>query len=328
MNKRTGWLFHLLRTLLFTGAFLVVFALFHHVLPHAADERTPGGRQSMTATGFSAPVSTDAPETAEESWADMFAEHFSGSVIQTESSYAGPGVSITIETVTGEYAGLKQKYTIADVYIADIQNLQTYPAHNGFTTYSADPAVELDKESGAVLAVNGDYCNVQKKGFVVRNGTVYMDGATEMDICVLYYDGTMETYSPGEYEIADILAKEPYQVWEFGPKLLDAEGNPCTQFNTGAALLKNHPRCGIGYYEPGHYCFVVSEGRRKDATGLTMKEFSQLFYDLGCTSAYNLDGGASAVMVFNNEEITRRGEQRGLGDIILIKEVADEKAAP
>ena len=32
-----------------------------------------------------------------------------------------------------------------------------------------------------------------------------------------------------------------------------------------------------------------------------MEEFSQLFYDLGCKVAYNLDGGQSSVMTWDGK---------------------------
>ena len=49
---------------------------------------------------------------------------------------------------------------------------------------------------------------------------------------------------------------------------------------------------------------------------------AQLFADLGCKAAYNLDGGASAVMTFNDEIYSRPSNGgRALGDALLIKEL-------
>ena len=83
-----------------------------------------------------------------------------------------------------------------------------------------------------------------------------------------------------------------------------------------------NPRSAIGYYEPGHYCFVVVDGRQDGYSyGLRIPELAAIFEELGCTEAYNLDGGGSAVMVFNHEKYSRQSNGgRDLGDIIYVAE--------
>ena len=84
-----------------------------------------------------------------------------------------------------------------------------------------------------------------------------------------------------------------------------------------------NPRSGFGYFEPGHYCFVVVDGRdRGYSRGVTPQEFSQIFKDLGCVAAYNMDGGESAIMSFNDEVVNLPFQDgRGLSDCLIIKEV-------
>ena len=167
--------------------------------------------------------------------------------------------------------------------------------------YAEQSALGIDEDSGALIAINGDYCNNQTSGFLVRNGELYFSEQTSNDICVLYKDGTMATYAPDEYVVEDELQKNVYQVWKFGPKLLDADGVPMTTFNTSSPIKWENPRSAIGYYEPGHYCFVVVDGRQDGySRGLKIEELAKLFADLGCKAAYNLDGGASAGMTFNS----------------------------
>jgi exopolysaccharide biosynthesis protein len=61
--------------------------------------------------------------------------------------------------------------------------------------------------------------------------------------------------------------------------------------------------------------------------GLNMPDLAKIFEDLGCKCAYNLDGGGSAVMVFNQERFSKQsnGGKRGLGDILVIREAAAEE---
>ena len=51
-------------------------------------------------------------------------------------------------------------------------------------------------------------------------------------------------------------------------------------------------------------------------------EFAQVFYDLGCKVAYNLDGGDTAVMTFNNAWRSQPQDQspRDTSDILYICE--------
>jgi exopolysaccharide biosynthesis protein len=123
---------------------------------------------------------------------------------------------------------------------------------------------------------------------VVRNGKLYRETESSADVLVMNYDGTMQTFSPDEFDMEKIKSEGAYQVWTFGPMLLK-DGQPMTKFNSTVTGL--NPRTAVGYFEPGHYCFVVVGGRQEGySEGYTMVQLSQLMYDLGCTTAYNLDG--------------------------------------
>ncbi len=50
---------------------------------------------------------------------------------------------------------------------------------------------------------------------------------------------------------------------------LDADGGRKTSFDTTVA--EENPRTAIGYYEPGHYCIVIVNGRGTEGSrGYTM----------------------------------------------------------
>ena len=105
--------------------------------------------------------------------------------------------------------------------------------------------------------------------------------------------------------------------------VVDAQGQPIPdeQLNTSKNIRRANPRAGIGYYEPGHYCFVVVDGRTDDASGLTLEQFSQLFADLGCKAAYNMDGGRSAEMYYNGSVLNDPYKGgRSVSDCLIIRE--------
>ena len=74
-------------------------------------------------------------------------------------------------------------------------------------------------------------------------------------------------------------------------------------------VANRNPRTGIGYFEPGHYCLVVVDGRDGDsAPGASIEEFASVFESLGCTQAYNLDGGGSSLFLDYSIDGIRRKE--------------------
>ena len=74
--------------------------------------------------------------------------------------------------------------------------------------------------------------------------------------------------------------------------------------------------------EPGHYVFVVVDGRADGySAGITLPGLAELMQGLGCVVAYNLDGGGSATLYFNGEVVNHpvgTGEERGTSDIIYV----------
>lgn len=338
-RKRPVWLL-IIQDIILTGLVLCIFATFHHVIPrlNAKNITPPTPTSIMTTpppTQTPAPQETAAPEeTAEPTpevidnrteWQKKFEEHFTDEVVITENSYSSPSVSISISTVTVEEPSTTVCY-VADIYVAQIENFQTYWATGEFGYYFSEDPISIARNAGAILSINGDYANNQQTGLLVRNGQLYMSEQTYYDLCVLYQDGTMETFAADEYKVEDVLAKNPYQTWKFGPELLDDNGQPKQSFNTSSEIAWENPRSGIGYYEPGHYCFIVVDGRQNGySRGLDMTQFAQLFTDLGCKAAYNLDGGQSSVMTFNQSMYNRPYlGGRDSGDILLIRELPEQ----
>ena len=130
----------------------------------------------------------------------------------------------------------------------------------------------------------------------------------------------MATFADEDFDLEAESEKGIWQVWSFGPMLLD-NGQAMTQFNS--ELQRANPRSAIGYFEPGHYCFVQVDGRIESSRGMTLEELSQLFADLGCTAAYNLDGGQSSGFVWQGV-LQSYPYKRPVYDIIYVSETIGE----
>lgn len=293
--------------LILLGLFLCLFALFHHVIPQQKG-LFYGSSQKDSVSDFS------------HSFPEKFLEE--GMVEEGEGFYRDENLSLTLQT----HCENGVTYYTADFYLRTVTELKTAMAGKTFATGVAGSVLEMAKEENALLAVSGDYFGIRQRGVVIRNGKVHRKSVAH-DVCVLYYDGTMETYPFSEFDVEKAIAGGAWQAWDFGPELLDKESKAKTEFHPGIA--GENPRIGIGYYEPGHYVLVAVDGRQTHSRGMTLPEFAALFESLGCKKAYNLDGGHSAVMTYKEEIYSSPSKKGGrdISDIIYLAPASYTKTA-
>ena len=89
------------------------------------------------------------------------------------------------------------------------------------------------------------------------------------------------------------------QALTFGPSLvIDGKIQDIEKRKSVYAGTHKNPRSAIGQSGPLSYVMVVVEAKKRgDGTGVTHAELAQIMFELGCTQAFNLDGGNSAEMV-------------------------------
>ncbi|MGI6117296.1 MAG: phosphodiester glycosidase family protein [Bilifractor sp.] len=275
-----------------------------------------GGIQAKTISGLTAAAAQNTGSAVNTAnWRTKFADKFTDTVVKTDNTYTSPDIAVflsrkhydTGKMDVAEYGkhrkyGTQISYVLADIYIADIRCLQTSFAQDTYGVGYTEKLSGMASRLGAVLAVNGDsYSNNRNRdnGTIIRNGVVYRSAQTDTETCVLNKDGTMQIYQPGTVNLDTLLQNGAYQSWVFGPSLLNEDGTAKTDFLTRDYLKESHPRTAIGYYEPGHYCLLLVDGRQSTSRGMFLDEMSRLFADLGCKVAYNLDGGHCSFMYFN-----------------------------
>lgn len=301
---------------------LCTFSYFHHVrqpmvtpipiptpAPTVRPTQAPDAAQTPTTT--QGPIDVDvAPTTEPEPTPEpagllrgRYAEKFTtDGVEQTDTSYRSKNVAMEL-TEEWMYDSLVH---IVDIYIQDISSFRTVLPYEELGELKKKLADVQKQIPQALMLTSSDQFRNRSSsewGFILRNGLLYDDNVNFCDICVLYQDGGMEVYAKGTAVPEQIYARGAHQAWSFGPILVQG-GAAMSEFpgGTGRSLGKN-PRMGIGYFEPGHYCLVLADGTRgstSGSAGLSMAEFAELFVTLGCTTAYNLDGGDTATMIFGN----------------------------
>lgn len=266
-------------------------------------------------------------DSAGERFADKFTD---GEIIQTETSYQSANVNVTLKEIT--FGG--KLFFVQDIYIKNIESfsagfagLKLGAKYNDFVF----DMVEDYRNAGynVIGAVNGDYCGINGvknlKGAIIRNGKLYGTGKAEYTVCVLYKNGHMRTIPKNRFNAELEIERGAWQAWDFGPSFLAEDGSALTSFTERKSISgSGNPRTAIGYYEPGHYCFITAGGRTTSQKyGVSFKQMSAFAESLGCNLAYNLDGGESAVMVFGNDIVNEeyQGTGRRNSDIVFIMDI-------
>lgn len=315
-RKRVSLPVMLMLDVLLFAVSLLGFAYFHHVRPQVLITDPQILQQSVI-------PHRRAYDDTEAGWGEKWEQVFSadGEIHRTDRSYQSRDISIQITT---EQFCDSCCY-IADIYIRHLENFRSAFAEDSFAKNITEYPQSLTARNHAVLAVNGDYYGIRDTGIILRNYTLYRD-VPRGDVAALYYDGTVRTYTADDFDLADAMNDGVYQTFTFGPNLV-RNGKALTDIKGAVAGI--NPRTGFGYYEPGHYCFIVVDGRQTGySEGLTYDQFAELFGRLGVEEAFNLDGGQSSQMLLENEFVNRpvgyTGSEkslRKLTDIFYITEV-------
>jgi len=92
----------------------------------------------------------------------------------------------------------------------------------------------------------------------------------------------------------------------------------------GKAINDKHPRTAMGYTRDGRLIVLCIQGRMPGlAEGATLTQQAQIFKDLGCIEALNLDGGGSSCLLINGKETIKPSDkegQRAVPAVFIIKQ--------
>ena len=241
----------------------------------------------------------------------------------TDSSYNNGEVSIEIRYMRTLYTDIY----IADVVTDDPAYLKTALAEGSFGRNLTDTTSSMAEQNDAILAINGDYYGFRDTGYVIRNGYLYRSVPAKdpnQEDLVLYENGAVDIVREADLTAEEIWHSGAEDIFSFGPGLvIDGEISVVEGEEVKRAQVTN-PRTAFGVISPLHYLFVVSDGRTDESVGLSLLELAHLMKDLGCVTAYNLDGGGSSTMWFNGKVLnhpTTFGDtiaERGISDIVYI----------
>lgn len=243
--------------------------------------------------------------------------------IITDTSYSDENISIKISALT-EYS--------TDIYVADIklsspEYLKTALANNTFGTNITEKTSGTAKNNNALFAINGDYYGANQKGYVIKNGTLYRSSMRKdynYGDLVIYKDGSFEVIYENEITADELVKNGAVNTFAFGPVLVNNSEVTVSKNDEVGKSMASNPRTAIGIIDNCHYIAVVSDGRTSASEGLSLYQLAEIMQDLGCESAYNLDGGGSSTMYFNGKIINnpttngKKTSERAVSDIVYI----------
>jgi exopolysaccharide biosynthesis protein len=249
--------------------------------------------------------------------------------VWNEWNYQSEALTVSISKVTEGSGSSTVTYFVADVVVSDASQLSSAFAKDSFGQNIIEYTSEIASNNNAVFAINGDYYGFRDDGIVIRNGVIYRDVPARTGLA-FYRDGSLRVYDETQTSAQELLDAGVWNTLSFGPALLVDSTIPAnltsvevdTNFGNHS-IQGNQPRTGVGILSNNHFVFVVVDGRSSGySRGVSLTEFAQIFKDLGCTTAYNIDGGGSSTMYFMGRVVNNplgKNRERGTSDILYVQ---------
>lgn len=236
-----------------------------------------------------------------------------------DSGYSDPSIQVKIEHGRHDTTN----WTAVTINLANASQLRTLKAGPYGSSQEAQGAA-MAKRVKSVLAIGGDFFVYHQYGYIVRQGKFYRNKLSrEHDVLIIDDQGDLHVIRrPDQKEMKayeEANREKIINAFTFGPALV-VDGQPVTDMLLGRSELVRAQRIALCQTGPLSYLVVYSEGPNdENSKGLTIPEFVELVSSFsGVQTAYNLDGGSSATIVFQDVKINGPRSQRGrsIGDII------------
>lgn len=288
-----------------------------------------------TPRGFWSIVKPLPPHTAAiEKWENRIVDRLEFLNDSTANCFLSDDVVVFVEEFGKEGSPFGSSYVFADIYLKDVHDLKAYyQTDETWGLGDVDTIERMSNRVGALISCNGDFYvleNTDKE--ILRNGEriLTLDESGQRDWCVLYHDGTMETVPhqllQAEPELMEQIRNDAWQIWSFGPRLLDDHGMAIEDFSdcNNPNIIGPNPRTALGSFGKNHFCILFISGRVNGNRGATFQEMSKFFESIGCEKAYNLDGGGTSHIWYDGEMLGEPCEPRKFSDILYIEYPSDD----
>lgn len=204
---------------------------------------------------------------------------------------------------------IEKKYSTAHFYkgkILEISNPKNIQLVSSSSKNYGEQIFVLAKKVNAIAAINAsgfkDTSGVGNggtaTGIVIQNGEVLFGENKNTFVGAFNNEG--EFFS-GKYSANELLNLGAVYAAGFKPQLI-SNGKKLVEGDGGWGI---GPRTAIGQKEDGTVVMIVVDGRQPTRSmGTTIEEIQNILFKRGVVNAMSMDGGSSASMYFNNENVT------------------------
>lgn len=223
--------------------------------------------------------------------------------------------------------------SFAEIRIADGSQLRRCLAGNTYGSSLHLFATDMAKSVNAVIAINGDYYDYRRLGLTAYQRQLYRVNPDRVDSAFFTGSGDILFSHPGE--LADereaaqfLLDNDVVFAISFGPILVEnGEKTELGSTYPVGEINDHYSRSVIAQVGPLHYLLMTVNIEPGLTHAATLRQAQNFIYNKGVQSAYTLDGGQTAVLVFGGELFNRVdwGAQRAMSDIIYFATAIPEE---
>ena len=229
----------------------------------------------------------------------------------------------TILVVTWKEIVNNSVYTVAEVKLAHPSQFRRFLAGGEFGSDKQFKTTEMAASVNAVLATSGDFYGYRKYGVVAYEGELRRFEGESVDTCYITKNGDLLFTYRNELKTEEEAKKfiEDNDVrfsLAFGPVLLDQGEIKVPQDYILGEVNGNFSRGAICQWDELHYLVVNTSQEQGYIKRHKVRDFAKFIQELGCKTAYALDGGQTTAIVMDDELVTLPDykTQRRISDII------------
>ena len=223
--------------------------------------------------------------------------------------------------------------SFGEIKTADGSQIRRYIANNSYGSDVQLYASDMARDVNAVIALNGDFYAFRKMGVTVYQRQLYRNEGKNLDTCFVSANGDLVFARRGELQ-SDADTKrfmDEHDVvfsLSFGPILVEngVLQSPESYGSYPIGEINNiYSRSGIGQLGERHYLIATLGEQGPYNTRAQLYTFAGYLAAKGCESAYALDGGQTAVMIFDGKPFNRVDwdSERTMSDIVYFATAKD-----
>ena len=239
----------------------------------------------------------------------------------------------TILAIAWKEALSNSAVSFGEIRTADGSQIRRCIANNSYGSDVQLYASDMARDVNAVIALNGDFYAFRKMGITVYQRQLYRNEGKNLDTCFVSANGDLVFARRGELQSdADtkrfMAEHDVVFSLSFGPILVEngVLQSPESYGSYPIGEINNiYSRSGIGQLGERHYLIATLGEQGPYNTRAQLYTFAGYLAAKGCVSAYALDGGQTAVMIFDGKPFNRVDwdSERTMSDIVYFATAKD-----